>query len=89
MKKLVTLVMIAAATTFAMTSCGGGEETANAFEDMLNEAAAEMEAADEEAAEEMETAVEEVVAAVEETMYSTATETTEEGATEEGSTVEV
>ena len=78
MKKLVTLVMIAAATTFAMTSCGGGEETANAFEDMLNEAAAEMEAA-----------VEEVETAVEETMDSTATETTEEGATEEGATEEV
>lgn len=34
MKKLVTLVMIAAATTFAMTSCGG-EDAANAFTDAM------------------------------------------------------
>ncbi len=29
MKKFITLVMVAAATTFSMTSCGGGEEDAN------------------------------------------------------------
>jgi hypothetical protein len=41
MKKLVTLVMIAAATTFAMTSCGGGEEAsswADAVTEGMNEA---------------------------------------------------
>ena len=82
MKKLVTLVMIAAATTFAMTSCGGGEDAANAWADAMTESL-------EEAAEEMEEAIEEVEEVVEEevvmddtTATDDAIEITEEEITE-------
>lgn len=62
MKKFVTLVMIAAATTFTMTSCGGGDEAATALENFAEEmeaATEEMEHATEEAVEEVEEALEE------------------------------